>query len=592
MQFLLTAVNAKYIHTNPAIYSLRAYAGKDLAPFVSLKEYTINNRMEEVLGDLYLKCPDVIGFSCYIWNFHFIQELLRELPKVLPGTDIWLGGPEVSFEAEKFLEEYPMVRGIMVGEGEETFKELLSFYVEKEQIQAKQTVCGNAADVGRKLEEIPGLVLPEGATAVREPVDFSSLPFLYDNLQEFNNKIIYYESSRGCPFRCSYCLSSIDKRVRFRKMEMVKKELQFFLDNKVPQVKFIDRTFNCDRNRALEIWQYLIKNDNNVTNFHFEVAADLIGEKELALFQAMRPGLIQLEIGVQTTNPDTLKEINRPADIAQIAEAVKEIREGKNIHVHLDLIAGLPLEGYESFGHSFDQVYGMSPHQLQLGFLKVLKGTAIRKQAKRYGIVYEGKPPYEVLSTNWLSFGEVLKLKRIEEMVELYYNSNQFVHTLPVLEREFASPFAMFEELAAYYGEKGYFINSPARGYRYQVLLDFVQDRVRGQAELFSELLTFDFYLRENAKSRPAFARDLSLWREQFWQFYCKEEEHPEILAAYSSYHARQTMKMTHMEAFYYPVWDGPEKKEMGRFKEPVFVVFDYAKRDALTGAAAVNLLE
>lgn len=591
MQFLLVAVNAKYIHTNPAIYSLRAYAGKELAPFVSLKEYTINNRMEEVLGDLYLKGPDVIGFSCYIWNFHFIQELLRELPKVLPKTEIWLGGPEVSFEAEKLLEKYPMVRGIMAGEGEETFKELLSFYVERDRMQAESAADGNVPDVYRKLEEIPGLVLPEGATAARGLADFSSLPFLYDDLQEFNNKIIYYESSRGCPFRCSYCLSSIDKRVRFRDISMVKKELQFFLDNKVPQVKFIDRTFNCDRSRALEIWQFLVDYDNGVTNFHFEVAADLMDEGALALFKVMRPGLIQLEIGVQTTNPAALKEINRLADIDTIAEIVRKIRDGKNIHVHLDLIAGLPLEDYESFGNSFDQVYGMAPHQLQLGFLKVLKGTAIWEQADTYGIVYEEKPPYEVLHTNWISFGEILRLKQIEEMVELYYNSNQFVHTLPVLESEFASPFAMFEKLAAYYKEKGYFVNSPARSYRYQVLLDFVKERVQDKQELFAELLTFDFYLRENAKSRPVFAKDLSPWREKIWQFYCKEEEHPELLADYSDYHARQTMKMTHMEVFYYPVWADQENGELVRQENPSFVLFDYAERDVLTGAAKIYLI-
>lgn len=583
MQFLLVAVNAKYIHTNPAIFSLRAYAGRELAPFVSLKEYTINNRVEEVLGDLYLKCPDVIGFSCYIWNFHFIGELLRELPKVLPKTEIWLGGPEVSFDADRVLINFPMVRGIMTGEGEETFKELLSFYVSKDHPEIKNRY--------RNLNEIPGLVLPEGITAIRRPLEFSALPFLYDDLGEFKNKIIYYESSRGCPFRCSYCLSSIDKSVRFRDLEMVKRELQYFLDQKVPQVKFIDRTFNCSRDRALEIWRYLADHDNGVTNFHFEVAAELMDNEELELLKAMRPGFLQLEIGVQTANPDTLKEINRSVDIAKIAEVVREIKREENIHVHLDLIAGLPLEGYESFGRSFDRVYRMSPHQLQLGFLKVLKGTAIWEKADVYGIVCGDRPPYEVLYTRWLSYREILKLKRIEEMVELYYNSNQFMRTLPVLEREFSSPFAMFEKLADYYEERGYFTNSPARGYRYQVLLEFARDRAPEKMGLFSELLTFDFYLRENAKSRPVFAKDLSSWREQIWQFYCREEEKPELLGAYSEYHARQTMKMTHMEVFYYPVWAGPENGELVRQETPSFVLFDYAERDALTGGAAVYVL-
>lgn len=583
MQFLLVAVNAKYIHTNPALYSLRAYAGKELIPFVSTAEYTINNRVEEVLGSLYLKDPDVIGFSCYIWNFHFIQELLRELPKVLPETEIWLGGPEVSFDGQEALKKFPMVRGIMAGEGEQTFKDLLSFYVAKDHPKMKSGY-GN-------LLEIPGLVLPEGSSLARTPLDFSTVPFPYDDLGEFKNKIIYYESSRGCPFRCSYCLSSIDKTVRFRDMELVMRELQYFLDHNVPQVKFIDRTFNCSRSRALEIWKYLADHDNGITNFHFEIAAELLGREELELLKIMRPGLLQLEIGVQTTNPETLRKINRPADPEKIAGIVKEIKSGENIHVHLDLIAGLPYEGYDSFGRSFDCVYRMTPHQLQLGFLKVLKGTAIWEQAEAYGIVYGDRMPYEVLYTKWLSYGEVLKLKRIEEMVELYYNSNQFVYTLSALEREFSAPFAMFEELAAYYEKNGYLVNSPARSYRYQVLLDFVKDRIPEKTELFKELLTFDLYLRENAKSRPSFARDLLPWREKIWQFYCGEEEKPDLLAAYSDYHARQTMKMTHMEGFYYPVWEACKEMELIRGKEPGFVLFDYKKRDALTGAAAVYVL-
>ena len=583
MQFLLVAVNAKYIHTNPALYSLRAYAGKELIPFVSMAEYTINNRVEEVLGSLYLKDPDVIGFSCYIWNFHFIQELLRELPKVLPETEIWLGGPEVSFDGQEALKKFPMVRGIMAGEGEQTFKDLLSFYVAKDHPKMKSGY-GN-------LLEIPGLVLPEGSSLARTPLDFSTVPFPYDDLGEFKNKIIYYESSRGCPFRCSYCLSSIDKTVRFRDMELVMRELQYFLDHNVPQVKFIDRTFNCSRSRALEIWKYLADHDNGITNFHFEIAAELLGREELELLKIMRPGLLQLEIGVQTTNPETLRKINRPADPEKIAGIVKEIKSGENIHVHLDLIAGLPYEGYDSFGRSFDCVYRMTPHQLQLGFLKVLKGTAIWEQAEAYGIVYGDRMPYEVLYTKWLSYGEVLKLKRIEEMVELYYNSNQFVYTLSALEREFSAPFAMFEELAAYYEKNGYLVNSPARSYRYQVLLDFVKDRIPEKTALFKELLTFDLYLRENAKSRPSFARDLLPWREKIWQFYCGEEEKPDLLAAYSDYHARQTMKMTHMEGFYYPVWEACKEMELIRGKEPGFVLFDYKKRDALTGAAAVYVL-
>lgn len=584
MQFLLTAVNAKYIHSNPAIYSLKAYAGKELQPHIALAEYTINNKTEEILGDLYKRHPDVIGFSCYIWNFSMIQELLWEIPKVLPDTDIWLGGPEVSFDGEKILERFPMVKGIMAGEGEETFKELLDYYVAGKDGK----ICDNKKKGSgiQNLRKIPGLVLRDGSTKARPLTDINALPFLYDDLQDFAHKIIYYETSRGCPFRCSYCLSSIDKKVRLRNLEIVKKELKFFLDQKVPQVKLIDRTFNCNHNHAMEIWRYINEHDNGVTNFHFEIAADLISEEELLLLGEMRPGLVQLEIGVQTTNEETLKEINRSADLGRIAEIVECIRSHRNIHIHLDLIAGLPLEDYDSFRKSFNEVYAMKPEQLQLGFLKVLKGTQIWEQVQEYGIVYQEKPPYEVLYTKWISYEDILKLKQIEEMVELYYNSNQFTHTLPVLEKAFDSPFDMYEKLAAFYEEKGYFINSPARGHRYQILLEFILDKDSEKKELYRELLTFDYYLRENAKNRPDFCADLAPYREKIWAFYQKEEERPVLLAGYKEYHARQTMKMTHMEAFFYPVWETEAEKITVRMDAPAFVVFDYKRRDALTKEA------
>lgn len=584
MQFLLTAVNAKYIHSNPAIHSLKAYAGEKLQPYISLAEYTINNRIDEILSDLYKKHPDVIGFSCYIWNWSLIRELIAELPKVLPGIDIWLGGPEVSFEASEILEDFPMVKGIMIGEGEETFKDLVSYYV------------GNGREeIGSKyhnFKDIPGLVLKDGVTRIRTLTDLSEVPFFYDDLQDFENKIIYYETSRGCPFRCSYCLSSIDKQVRLRDAEIVKRELQFFLDHQVPQVKLTDRTFNCNREHALEIWRYIKEHDNGVTNFHFEVAADIMGEEELALLKEMRPGLMQLEIGVQTTNWDTLKAINRSTDISRIARVVDVIHSYKNIHIHLDLIAGLPFEGYESFKKSFNDVYAMKPHQLQLGFLKVLKGTAIHEKAGEYGIVYQDRPPYEVLHTKWISYGEVLKLKQIEEMVELYYNSNQFMYTLPVLIRAFASPFDMFARLAEYYEKEGYFTNSPARSYRYQVLLDFIKSETGLRQPLMKELLTFDYYLRENAKSRPEFCLDLSRYMDDICIFYQKEVVEKKYLHGYEAYQPRQVMKMTHMDVFFYPVWEGQTRTAWTKRKEPKLVLFDYKKKDAVTSEAATWVLE
>ena len=602
MQFLLTAVNAKFIHSNPAIYSLRAYAGEKLQPYIDLAEYTINNKMDEILGDLYKRHPNAIGFSCYIWNWNLIQELIVELPKLLPDTDIWLGGPEVSFEASGILSKYPMVKGIMVGEGEETFKDIMSYYV------------GNGRpEFGSKYHsfgDIPGLAMRGKENRRRNLTDLNELPFFYDRVlaresgevhadsqvsagsQGLDNRILYYETSRGCPFKCTYCLSSVDRQMRYRDIKTVKRELKFFLSQKLSQVKLIDRTFNCRRERALEIWRYLAENDNGVTNFHFEVAGELIGEEELTLFKTMRPGLIQLEIGVQTTNWNTLKAICRNTDIAHIGKTVGIIREYNNIHMHLDLIAGLPFEGYESFKKSFNDVYAMKPHQLQLGFLKVLKGTAIWEKAKEYGIVYHEKPPYEVLYTKWISYEQIRKLKQIEEMLELYYNSNQFMYTLLTLQQAFASPFELFEKLAEYYGEKGYFINSPARSYRYQALLEFAICHTDLRKDLIKELLTFDYYLRENAKSRPAFCGDLSRYWDEMCIFYQKEEKNPRYLENYSGYRARQVMKMTHMEPFYYDVWDSGKGVESKRHHSPRFVLFDYEKRSPVTGQAQSRVVE
>ena len=547
MKFLLVALNAKYIHSNPALYSLRAYAGEGLQEHIEIAEYTINHSFTEILADIYKRKPDVVGFSCYIWNISMILELVQELPKLLPGIPIWLGGPEVSFDAPKLLEKYPMLTGVMVGEGEETFRELLRWYTEQGTLndykEASQEGKNESCDT-KKITDIRGLCLPTGYTAPRELTDMNTLPFLYEDLAQFQNRIIYYESSRGCPFRCSYCLSSIDKRVRLRDISVVKKELQFFLDNQVKQVKFVDRTFNCNHEHAIEIWKYILENDNGVTNFHFEISADILNDEELALLARMRPGLVQLEIGVQSANPQTLEAIHRTMNLDKLEQIVARINAGKNIHQHLDLIAGLPFEDYESFGKSFDRVYAMKPEQLQLGFLKVLKGSEMCERAQEYGIHYLDKPPYEVLFTNWLTFSDVLKLKRIEEMAELYYNSNQFEHTLAFLVQVYSSPFAMYEALADFYEKKGYFVNSPARSYRYQVLLQFACSVDPAREALYRESLTFDLYLRENAKSRPEFAADITPHKAAFHAFFVNEERVRGFLPHYEEYDWKQTEQL------------------------------------------------
>lgn len=581
MKFLLAAVNAKYIHSNPAIYSLRAYAGIELQEHIELAEYTINHFPEDILADIYRRKPDVIGFSCYIWNWRLIQELIVELPKLLPYTDIWLGGPEVTYDAPEILRRYPMLKGIIIGEGEATFRDLMEYYV-------------NHGTKSSELQEIPGLCLRTGYTSPRELLDLSSLPFLYEDLEPFTNKIIYYESSRGCPYRCSYCLSSIDKKVRLRDISVVKRELQFFLDHQVKQVKFVDRTFNCNHEHAMAIWQYLYKHDNHVTNFHFEISADILREDEIDLLNRMRPGLVQLEIGVQSTNPETIKAIHRVMNVERLEQVVASIGQGHNIHQHLDLIAGLPYEDYESFGQSFNRVYAMQPQQLQLGFLKVLKGSDMQEKTEEFGICYLENPPYEVLSTNWLSYGDILKLKAIEEMVELYYNSNQFTHTLPFLEQAFPTPFAMYEALAVFYEEKGYFVNSPARAYRYHVLLEFAENCDGEYAAVYQELLTYDMYLRENLKSRPDFATDMSeeSVKNVVRDFYRKEEEERRYLPDYKEYDWKQLSKMTHLEPFAYPVWDRDAMlawKKVSHQEQTcpkVYVLFDYRNRNPLNHEA------
>lgn len=348
MKILLTAINAKYIHSNLAVYSLQAYAqryAKGDAPEIQIKEYTINQPFDEILMDLYGEQPDVICFSCYLWNITYVEMLLEELPKVLPGTRLWLGGPEVSYNAAEILGKYPMVEGVMCGEGEETFLELTEYF----------------SGQGKCLEAIRGIAfrLLSGSVKVnerREVLDLSAVPFVYEDLEDFQNRIIYYESSRGCPFSCSYCLSSIDKRLRFRDIELVKRELQFFIDHEVPQVKFVDRTFNCHHDHAMAVWNYIAEHDRGKTNFHFEIAADLLNEEEIRLIKGMRPGLIQLEIGVQSTNERTIREIRRSMKKARVREVVAQIREGRNVHQHLDLIAGLPYEDYAGFAASFNEI--------------------------------------------------------------------------------------------------------------------------------------------------------------------------------------------------------------------------------------------
>ena len=581
MKVLLAAINAKYIHSNLGIYSLKTYGEKMLKEWglaeeakVSLAEYTINHQMEQILQDIYKRKPDVIGFSCYIWNISYVKMILDDIKKVLPDVKIWAGGPEVSYHAEAFLKEEPAVDIVMMGEGEITFAHFLKALLE-----------------GEELKQVPGLMLrnDDGTitdTGFRQVMDMSQIPFPYAfmDMKELEHRIIYYESSRGCPFSCAYCLSSIDKKLRFRSLDLVLPELEWFLQAKVPQVKFVDRTFNCKKSHAMAIWQYIRDHDNGITNFHFEIAADLLDKDELDLLSTMRPGLVQLEIGVQSTNEKTLETIRRKTDIEEIRQITENINSWHNIHQHLDLIVGLPWEDLKRFKQSFNDVYSMEPEQLQLGFLKILKGSYMEELIPDCDLLYSAAPPYEVLCTKWLSYGDVLELKDIEEMTEVHYNSRQFTCTLKELEKEFDTPYEMFSFMAGYYNKNHLFGISHSRIARYEILWKIIQERlekngkcetqgkpenggVSEKLEQYRDLLMTDLYLRENVKSRPTFARDLSDFKDFVREFFQREEKTPEHLSGYEGYDSRQMAKMAHLE----PLRDG------------TYLLFDYKKRDPLS---------
>ena len=562
MKVLLTAINAKYIHSNLAVYSLKSYASR-YEKDVEIAEYTINQNVDDILADMFKKAPDILCFSCYLWNITYVGYLLAEIKKVLPDVHIWLGGPEVSYNPVQVMERFPQIDGIMCGEGEETFLELLDYYSGR--IHNLEDIKGITFRMWKTSAEMTAIV----ENPWRQALDLSKIPFVYKDMEKFKNKIIYYESSRGCPFSCSYCLSSIDKCLRFRDLELVKEELQVFIEEEVPQVKFVDRTFNCKHEHAMAIWSYIHTHDKGKTNFHFEVAADLLNEDELRIIESMRPGLIQLEIGVQSTNQDTIREIRRVMKFEEVRRIVNRIHAKGNIHQHLDLIAGLPYEGYESFRNSFNDVYSLHPEQLQLGFLKVLKGSYMEEKATDYELQYQERPPFEVLSTKWLPYSDIIRLKGIEEMVEVYYNSGQFTNTLSELEKRAEDAFSIYEELSRYYEENNLHMMNHSRITRYEVLYSFICERAWENREIYRKALIIDLYLRDNVKNRPDFAGEETVGKETASQFYDTEAIVHRYLEGYDGFDKRQLRKMTHLERI-----DGR------------LLLFDYKNRNVLTNQA------
>lgn len=649
MRFLLCGINAKYIHSNLAIFSLKAYADRKKIPGAEIisKEYTINNYVEDILQDLYEEKADVVIFSCYIWNISFVRELAAELKKVSPDVKIWAGGPEVSYAANKFLMENPAFDLIMQGEGEEVFSELIRLTVEEKcrikdvykqseskkvlseivekrySIERKQAVkeekdiedkhfAGednvyptNYIDMS-KLQKLQGIAVRDFSgeaalgnaesnignktkiinTGFATLMDMDTIPFVYEDFHLFEHKILYYETSRGCPFCCSYCLSSVDKTVRFRSLPIVKKELDAFLEAKVPQVKFVDRTFNCNRQRAIDIWSYLVEHDNEITNFHFEISSDLLGEEELELFAKMRPGLIQLEIGVQSTNGETVDAIHRHMDLDKLFHYVDRVHELGNIHQHLDLIAGLPYENYERFGCSFDDLYAHEPDQLQLGFLKVLKGTMMEEEVKKYSILYRNQPPYEVLGTKWLSYDEIILLKGVEELVELYYNSGQYTLTLKYAVPFFESPFRFYEMFSAWYRGKGYHKLNHNRLEKYNILREFLREHIdENEWDTLDEIMLYDMYLRENVKGRPAWAKDTAQYKKEWKALYREQGEKlfPEDVQA-GIYDSKRAANQSHIEVFEINIKKFEQSGQVE--KKQVFCLFDYSRRNPLNRAA------
>ena len=592
MKALLVAINAKYIHSNLGIYSIYAYCREKgiSARELSIREYTINQSLDSIIGNIYEEKPDLLGFSCYIWNMEIIRKVACEIHKILPGCMIWYGGPEVSYNGEDVLQEDIWADGVMEGEGEQSFYEILCCF-QKE---------GRRGEYG----QIAGLVWRKGEQVlkteprVREKMDKFVFPYQY--MERLENRIVYYETSRGCPYGCSYCLSSVEKKVYFRDLELVKKELQFFLDNRVPQVKFVDRTFNCNPAHTMEIWKYIQEHDNQVTNFHFELSADILTEEEIHYLRKFRPGLAQFEIGVQTTNLSTLEAINRRTDLQRLQRNVAKIREGRNIHQHLDLIAGLPYEDMASFRKSFNDVYEMQPDQLQLGFLKVLKGSPLYGKVAEFGIVYQSAAPYEVLYNKWISYGELLELKQVEEMVERFYNSMQFQAVITYLVWQVGDAFAFYDMLGKYFKEKGYLGLQQSRLQNYEILYEFCecagsrlfcQSKINGK--LLQELFLFDLYARENLKKEPKFLGNRT-WRpeQKEWlrKFYQNQELNEKYLPGYQGYSWKQMLRMTHVEWFSYDI---PAFVENGILEQKTTVVlFDYKKRNPLNYQAGYSIIK
>jgi len=565
MKILLTALNAKYIHSSLALYCLKTYA-KEFQEHIFLSEYTINHKEDFILQEICRQEPDVVCFSCYIWNIAMISNIVDNIKKILPHVTIILGGPEVSYCAEEVLTQIP-ADIVIRGEGEATFYEIV-----------KGLITNTL-----KLQSIHGITYRKGndifSTQNRAPIDLNDLDFVYDNIEAFQNRILYYETQRGCPYCCQYCLSSIEKGVRFLLLERVEKDLQFFLDNNVPQVKFVDRTFNANENHANHIWNYLIEHDNGVTNFHMEITADILSEKSLLLLKKARKGLFQFEIGVQSTNPHTIKAIQRNTSFEKLKTVVKRIKQYGNIHQHLDLIAGLPYEDYHSFRHSFNDVYDLQPEQFQLGFLKLLKGSGLRKYAEQYGIVYRKNAVYEVLYTKELSYAEICRLKQIEEMVETYYNSGKAYYTIACAIHYFETPFDFYEALGDYFLKKDYYAVQHSKMELYTILYHFMIETecTAEYQEILKDCLKFDIFINDYVKTLPDWLEEAPDEKQKRWDYFNHTALIQQKIPHLAEQTPKQLSKRCYIGFFHYDIFSE------NKCKKETVILFDYGKRDIIT---------
>lgn len=557
MKVLLSTLNSKYIHTALSLRYLKAFAEVETDAEIEIAEYTINQNINHIIGEIYRKMPDVLAFSVYIWNVSEVLSISEAIKMLLPDVKIVLGGPEVSFETESLMAENSAVDIVISGEGERSFAEVL------------------VALRGEKpLSTVSGITYRDGDCAVVNPpgtelADLSEIPDIYgEDLDEYENKIIYYESSRGCPFNCKFCLSSTIKGVRFFDLERVKRDLKRFLDAKVKQVKFIDRTFNAKNSHAMEVLRYILENDNGYTNFHFEITAHLLDSEMMELLSTLPPGLVQFEIGVQSTNGETIEAINRTTDFEKLSESVAKLRRLQNIHLHLDLIAGLPHEDYRSFEKSFNDVYSLKPEKLQLGFLKLLKGSSLRDEKELHGFKFIDRAPYEVLENRYMPYSDMLRMKDIEELVEVYGNEKDFEKTVShMIENIYHSPFRFYEELSEYWRENGHYESPHSKVAQYKLLKEFAEKKHGGDIEMLTELLRFDFVRNTRSPNVPEFLGGKSgeLSKEEKYMLLRDEDIRNRYFRGVDERDYNKLHKKLHFEKFKYSM-DGEKLESVYMF--------------------------